>query len=328
MPIGRMFPVAVLVVAIVASAATAANSTSGWRMQANFGNDRLSSIACASATRCWAIGEGGIYATSDAGQHWHLQPVPAPGLLEGVACASLVRCWAVGTTETISTSNGGRLWRRQRIPSAVADLYGVACVSTSTCWAVGDAKRPIESGLVMVTHDGGAQWRTQNVPRGTTALVKITCTSPSRCWALDLVRQAVVFTRDGGRHWLKHALPPRAGVSDIACSRPVRCVAVGDHVFSTTNGAVWTRGTIPRGIPSLGAVACVGSHCRAAASIGLHYAATGEIIATTNMGRTWTRDRAPSGTQGVVGPSTLACLSADRCWAAEFPSIILVRDRG
>lgn len=324
----RRLDVIVLIIAllilITTPLATDARSTPSWHVQANFGYDLLSGIGCGSATDCWTTGQGGIWATSDAGRNWRLQRVPGTGLLESVACISAARCWAVGDAEAIATDNAGRVWRQEPLPRAVASLYSVACVGRSICWAVGAAKRPVEAGIALVSHTGGATWGLQRLPSGTTTLVKISCISSARCWALDLVRQTVVSTRDGGHTWRAHILPSGAGVEDLACSPPTHCVAVGDKVLVTADGTSWKGTTIPRGIPTLGAVACISpSQCRAAARIGPHYQRTGEIIATADGGRTWRRERTPARARGVIGPSTLACVSAGRCWAADFPSIVL-----
>ncbi|MEY2547242.1 MAG: hypothetical protein QOG48_2359 [Verrucomicrobiota bacterium] len=116
----------------------------------------VTSVACASASNCWAVGyhNVGSVTTLDQtliehwdGASWTIVSSPADpsnplGILYGVTCVSASECWAVGyASKTLVERWDGTSWAIVSSPNPNPNgsdfLYGVTCVSALECWAVG-----------------------------------------------------------------------------------------------------------------------------------------------------------------------------------------------
>ena len=138
--------------------------------------DQLSSVTCAGASNCWAVGFSGPHQVQYGfipgvfpnvsgsaalvehwnGSSWSIVPTPATDgtqgpegqVLSGVTCAGPADCWAVGATMDTDGSPSGTLvdhwdgssWSTTPSPEPATPtdaMTGVTCVSTSNCWATG-----------------------------------------------------------------------------------------------------------------------------------------------------------------------------------------------
>ncbi len=123
----------------------------------------LSSITCAGADDCWAVGGWGdvnyggpTLIEQDTGSGWSIVPSPIPpgstqSALSGVSCASPTDCWAVGfsgdesfNTAALIEQDRGTGWSivSDTTPSGNAGgelLSGMTCMSSGHCVAVGEA---------------------------------------------------------------------------------------------------------------------------------------------------------------------------------------------
>jgi hypothetical protein len=121
----------------------------------------LSSITCAGADDCWAVGgwgdvnfDGPTLIEQDTGSGWSIVPSPVPpgstqSALNGVSCASAADCWAVGfsgdenfNTAALIEQDTGAGWTivSDVAPSGNAGgevLSGTTCMDTGHCVAVG-----------------------------------------------------------------------------------------------------------------------------------------------------------------------------------------------
>lgn len=184
----------------------------------------LSSVSCASASSCMAVG----YATDSGGNNltdvveqwngssWSIIPAATTGQafdqLISVQCLSAVNCWAVGNAGPVAQMSNflpifpgaigdqgliehwdGSAW--SIVPSASEPapnggyLSGLECVGATDCWASGATTDDTgnASGLLM-EHWAGATWTdtSASVP-GSTApgmLAGISCVSAASCWAV------------------------------------------------------------------------------------------------------------------------------------------------
>ena len=183
----------------------------------------LSSVSCASASSCFAVG----YATDAAGNNltdvteqwngstWSIVPGAATGQafdqLLGVQCPSAGNCWAVGNagpaqqmSEFLPVFPGvlgnqgliehwdGSAW--SIVPSVTEPapnggyLRGLECVSASECWASGATTEGsgTASGILM-EHWDGSTWTdvSASVPGSMSPgiLAGISCVSATQCWA-------------------------------------------------------------------------------------------------------------------------------------------------
>lgn len=149
-------------------------------------SEELLSVACRSASDCWAVGHLALAAQHgltrplvlhSAGGSWSVASAPATAAedydtLYSVACVANSECWAVGDDFSYDSSTGLRR-RRTLIERNIADswsvvstpnapnqedeLTGVACASASQCWAVGGAYAGNVGGT-LIEYWNGTAW--------------------------------------------------------------------------------------------------------------------------------------------------------------------------
>jgi photosystem II stability/assembly factor-like uncharacterized protein len=183
----------------------------------------LTSIACATAHRCVAVGgvapctgdfvsrqaggpcsvRGWLYTTSDAGLHWRRTWAAAGRDLLSVTCASATQCYAGGFWVWGRSADGGKTWSihtQRKFPvtpepapslGAPADFVrSISCPSATTCWAIAGHLADA-NGLPVRTTDGGRTWQvvSRNVPpfdpnSGSGGLAALACPAQDRCYAV------------------------------------------------------------------------------------------------------------------------------------------------
>jgi hypothetical protein len=142
---------------------------SAWEMPGNNGLPESGAIACSDARHCWAVastsasalGATAVLASTDGGNSWTVQPLPADVagrfLPESVSCPTARQCWIGGMLGTrthgqlsqltsravLETGNGGASWRLSPIPAAMAgrpdgtsNLALFACPAAGRCIAL------------------------------------------------------------------------------------------------------------------------------------------------------------------------------------------------
>ena len=138
---------------------------SGWSIQtapSPNGNGSLTSVSCAAASACTAVGsvvdvvDSTILTLAEGwnGTNWSPQSIPSPasgGSLSGVSCTSSSDCTAVGSSTSSPTGSVMPLaelwnemtWTAQVLPKPTGVsstvLNGVSCLSATACTAVGFA---------------------------------------------------------------------------------------------------------------------------------------------------------------------------------------------
>jgi hypothetical protein len=228
----------------------------------------LSSVACTSASDCWAVGDYNNGSNSQTLiEHWNgtawsivSSPNSSPmqdNYLDAVTCASASDCWAVGgyyTSTNLQTLiehwNGGS-W--SIVPSANTSptqdnyLNGVTCKSASDCWAVGFYYD--NSSQTLIEHWNGTSWTIVSSPNTSTTqsnnLLAVTCVSPSDCWAAgNFYDSAFNFAHTLIEHWngtswsivaSADAVPDFDYLNGITCVSATDCWAVG--IYFTATGA-------------------------------------------------------------------------------------------
>ena len=183
--------------------------------------DHLMGVACASASRCVAVGynTGTMNTTRKPlvvqwnGTAWTLGisanfPSVQDAQLTGATCPSESNCWAVG----YFTNNGvqepliqrwdGVAWLAFPVPNlsptTSGRLTGVTCTSALDCWAVGQAV-PLggTAPQTLTLHWNGAAWSA--VPSGNTnparenILYGVACTSSDNCWSVGHQKTRTAF---------------------------------------------------------------------------------------------------------------------------------------
>jgi hypothetical protein len=116
--------------------------------------------------------------------------------LVSVACPSASRCFAVGNWQSGSSENAntvierynGTAWKLQSSPTITGTtwdlLYGVSCPSASHCWATGQAGG-FPFGQVLIEQWDGASWSVQAAPHPSSAeqsvILGIDCVAITSC---------------------------------------------------------------------------------------------------------------------------------------------------
>jgi hypothetical protein len=105
-----------------------------WSIDSNGTTQDLSGVACASATFCKAVGDGGTIVSWN-GSSWSADTGVLSTFLNGVTCATTSFCEAVGDSGTILSWDGSG-WSSD-ISGIAQDFYGVSCVGGTFCKVVG-----------------------------------------------------------------------------------------------------------------------------------------------------------------------------------------------
>jgi hypothetical protein len=137
----------------------------------SFVNNVLTSVTCATASNCWAVGEYGhsfgpsLVILNEVlhwnGVKWRNVPVASPAgtangaesALQSVRCTSPGNCWTDGISGTLSNPNtffnemlhwNGSKWVTVHVPNPggtadkdLSELLGLVCAAAANCWAVG-----------------------------------------------------------------------------------------------------------------------------------------------------------------------------------------------
>ena len=295
-----------LVVGLLALGATAACGTTGSDTPANGISTTTSTLLAP-----WQ----GTFTTSSL-------PAPVQ-TLRAVACASASRCFAVGSTAAtatvpsgpvvMATTNGGRTWTLQSLPPGLGYLSGIACATARACTAVGQAGGTgVGPGAVVTTTDGGSTWTSQAVPTGTTDVTAVDCRPRGSCTALGTVdgHVATLAPAGAGGAWaVGGPLPPAASsATSLSCTDDEDCWAttsnavdsahaVGGIASTSDGGAAWAFETVPVGTGQLNAVTC----SRASApSTSTSTTTTGTAASCTAVGTTSTVINGTRVGQGIV----------------------------
>jgi hypothetical protein len=228
------------------------------------GNGVLTSVSCASARACMAVGYTGNFQLPLAarwnGATWTVRILPFPpsgaqNPLTGVSCTSATACTAIGQTETENTTAplaerwDGATWAIQHVPAPIARkvvLTAVSCTSATSCTAAGRINRGNGRLGLRAEHWNGTVWAVQRpgarLPFGSGDVNALSCTSARACTAVvnRLVevnghfngRVAALVERWNGRNWTVQRTPGAArkrgrNLLGVSCTSARRCMAVG-----------------------------------------------------------------------------------------------------
>jgi hypothetical protein len=194
----------------------------------------LSSVACADANDCWAVGTAGIerYARGS----WSIVDPATP---DAVSCAALSDCWAVSNAGI--EQYGGGAWGAVAVPNVghLGLLLGVTCASVNECWAVGATAGGAATRALILAYVAG-QWKVvSSSVEGLSfnLLGAVTCATPDDCWTVGQfdqagVSQTLVVHYTAGEWTVVKT--PNEGSGDnilfsVACPSAKDCWAVGSY---------------------------------------------------------------------------------------------------
>jgi hypothetical protein len=226
------------------------------------GNGVLTSVSCASARACMAVGYTGNFQLPLAarwnGATWTVRILPFPpsavqNPLTGVSCTSATACTAIGQAETDTTTPlaerwDGATWTIQHVPVPAARkvvLTAVSCTSATACTAVGRISRANGRIGLRAEHWNGTRWAVlpgTRLPFGSGDVNALSCTSARACTAVvNRLRSfhgsfngrvAALVERWNGREWTVQRTPGAArkrgrNLLGVSCTSARRCMAVG-----------------------------------------------------------------------------------------------------
>ena len=229
--------------------------------------DRLASVWCPGATRCWAVGSAARSVAGAAsrplaehwtGRKWAVVPARASGggftVLFGVFCRQDTNCWAVGDRAVGAGAVGGlaehwngHSWSVAATPSAAAALLGVWCPGTD-CFATGYSRFP----TVIAERWNGRTWSlTPTSPPPVEivgSLQGVSCATSTSCFAVGVQGQAnpqTLIERWQRSRWVEVKSPNPAGANipvlrAVFCLSPKECWAVGLSVNLNITGPART----------------------------------------------------------------------------------------
>ena len=319
------------------------------------GNDPAG-VACASATRCLAVGTDAlgrsfVTASSDAGTTWSREALfdvaalPGEGPLSSVSCSGAL-CVAVGTNNASQSvvsrsTDSGRSWGPERLlrndGTGASYIQGVDCVQ-SLCVAVGwdNLSQPVYTRSV----NGGVSWSTEKrigIDFSSVGFLNhVACPNRNRCVAVgwDGRGQAVTtYSLDGGATWVAERTVSADATGSgflyaVSCPRPTYCVAVGRDdqfkgvaAYSANGGVGWRSMTaltsVTAGTGALSDISCPRvTLCVAVGGTGTGAGAS-VVARSTNGGVTWTPESTVALDSTRFGLlSSVGCLSATLCVAS------------
>jgi hypothetical protein len=225
----------------------------------------LSSVSCASATSCMAVGDTptgnwdqGLAARYKNGI-WTSMTVPLTGLsqtLTGVSCAARTDyCMAVGYDfdggpghDTVAESFDGHTWtnlpKARSAGYATGDfLWGVSCAKPTMCVAAGFTGDRDYFGDMVETDRHGI-WSFNKITdanhiggNGDGYLQAVSCSETTACMAAG--PGGYLFSDTAGQWSAPADVDGASTVNALSCTRPSQCVAVdgGGHVLTLAGGS-------------------------------------------------------------------------------------------
>jgi hypothetical protein len=290
---------AIVVLSVMLSAVPAASAAS-WSLapvpSPNGESASLSSVSCASAKLCVAVGQTGSNQAFSAvwrSGRWSIVPVAAPSgalpsNLSGVSCATNGHCMAVGGYCTnfcrgnaaLAELFNGTGWVIEPTPASRFDqntLSAVSCSAATACTAVGGASSEVgmqPASATLISRWNGSSWSSQTPPAlDGVGLTAVSCASATDCTAAGSTGTPVA-ARWNGVTWSAHSTPDAgAMVLGVSCSAGAACTAVGYDSPQTPpdttraerwNGAAWSDQATPS--PNVNGSRLLGVSCAAARS--------------------------------------------------------------
>jgi hypothetical protein len=298
----------------------------------------LSSVSCATAAKCVAVGltgassgSGSVLAEGWDGQSWKVLPAAVPpgsttSSLSGVSCAGGSSCIAVGAytvphTETPGLAErwNGTSWQITKTPRPFA-AGAVSCPAADSCVAAG---RTLVVGRTLAEQWNGKIWQTLRMLRFD-SLSGISCTGRTSCMAVGSYvapagQRLTLAERWNGRGWLVRASPTPLnfhGLSDISCVGSAFCMAVavdraGHSVVEQWDGRQWRVLTAPPG--GVTAVSC---------SSGTRCMAVGGTAAAVWNGKRWQSTAVAVPKALSFRLADVSCAAANRCIAVGSKSAV------
>ena len=258
--------------------------------------------------------------------------------LKDVACASPTRCVAIGSYEASDANYyqgliltwSGSSWTAAEAPAPPGGpaglpdtLNSVSCLSSGQCVIGGQFDgEPLVITATGATLTAAAPPVPAGLPAGATAeFESVACASAAKCVAVGLAGQSGpgeegIFDTGAGSAWKAVTIPlpgdaqvgPMVGLTSVACPSATRCVAVGTYTTAqnyapfplllTGLGTSWTAASppVPVGTSTylVSNVSCQSATvCATTAVVGPGSGPSEEGLLLTETGTSWTAAKLP-----------------------------------
>ena len=206
------------------------------------------------------------------GHIWSVQNTPDPpggtlSVLGGVSCTSVSDCIAVGLSvgqnlypkptpySTLVERWDGSAWIQQTAPNPSVGFTGltsVVCKTSTACLAVGSFNNSADLSQTLAEASNGTAWTilpTPN-PEDVSGLNAVSCTSPRACVAVggftafngSYGPSGTLIETWNGSAWraqtFDYAAATQQGLSDVSCTSPTACTAIGPGTVIRGPGGV------------------------------------------------------------------------------------------
>lgn len=207
------------------------------------GTSNLESVACTSATICWAAGLGPVGSDEaalvklDRGVPVSVTPEPAFYGLYGIACPTTSTCEAVGydtsdIADAVTTITNGTAAAPVEVSGGGEWLNGISCPSASECYATG----LVNYTASVVPIADGTPGTPITIPDAWYAN-GIDCTSIGNCVVDGEVGndgEGMVATLVNGQMGAAQPVPGTENLYGVGCGQDGRCVLAGASQVGTT----------------------------------------------------------------------------------------------
>lgn len=246
-----------------------------WTQQSTGVTDEFRGVVFVNASQGWATSfraihydyngdpddwRGRIWHTTDGGQTWQPQSLPAnASLLNRITFIDAQHGWAVGIKATgadpdhpehagvvYRTTDGGQTWQEFYSPGPNITLNGVEWIDSNHGWVVGFPNLSnMTGGFVFHTADGGQTWQRQTPGDFFSPLWDVQFIDANRGYVVGFNYigawgPPVYRTLDGGATWqaIRMELHEADGLFGVAVSED-RVIAVGDHDYLVHSARPW-----------------------------------------------------------------------------------------
>jgi photosystem II stability/assembly factor-like uncharacterized protein len=205
----------------------------------------LGSIACPTASHCFASSWGSVMASTNGGTSWGTAVATGLDSASALICPDSSKCFALGMEasgdgDIMATADGGATWTKQyRSPDDTHPLHGLACTDDAVhCFAVSDADQ------VLATTDGGTHWTIQGAGGDTDGMKAIACPASGTCVAVGAYGNTLYTTDGTNWTWQNQSTSlTEVNLTGISCVDASDCTAVsstGDTLTTTNGGQTWS----------------------------------------------------------------------------------------
>jgi hypothetical protein len=199
------------------------------------GSEHLDAASCPQPGTCYAVGEGGFYASSNGGA-WSLRNSQVSGF--DISCPGALDCFVAAGNAIFTTHDGGTSWKSGSVLVGGTPIGGfaISCPSTQVCVVVGV--------YTLYTNDAGnlaPTWAVKEVTFGTG--FSVSCPSTSMCVEVGASGH-ISFTTNPGLSvaWVPSNSNTTNNLSAVSCPTTTDCFVVGDSGGASNQPATFLKG--------------------------------------------------------------------------------------